>query len=112
VLVASFANHQHQVMRLRLHVENFDRNFFLTPDDEHFAGTVPAYLDCNLRPLPEARSAHNYARTHAGEVPTQILLGRHTFPSNYLRVAVMRGRGRQKQSRPAPCHSHSHAIAD
>jgi hypothetical protein len=82
MLFSSVSNHQHQVMRPRLHVDNFDCNPFFTPDDEHFAGTVPAYIDCNLRPLPEARSAHNDARTHTGEVPTQILLGRHTFPSN------------------------------
>ncbi len=83
VLFTSVSSHQHQVMRTRLHVENFDCNLFLTPDDEHFSGTVPAYINCNLRPLPEARRAHNNARAHAGEVPTQILLGRHTFPSSF-----------------------------
>jgi hypothetical protein len=80
VLFASFANHQHQVMRTRLHVENLDGHLVFTPDDEYFAGTVPAYINCDLRPLPGAGSAHSNARTHTGEVPTQVLLGRHIIP--------------------------------
>ncbi|HEY4356864.1 MAG TPA: hypothetical protein VGN16_14025 [Acidobacteriaceae bacterium] len=83
VFFTSVSNHQHQMMRLRLHIENFDGDLSLIPDDKHFSGIVPAYIDCNLRPLPEAGSAHDNARTHTGEVPTQIFLGRHTFPSNF-----------------------------
>jgi hypothetical protein len=42
VLFASFANHQHQMMRTWLHIENFDGDLVFTPDDKYFAGTVPA----------------------------------------------------------------------
>src|ERR1700747_1779986 len=75
---------KHHVMRTRLHIQNFDCNLVFTPDDKEFARAIPAYINCDLRPLQAAWSSQNNASAHADEVPTQILLGRHTFPSSCL----------------------------
>src|SRR6185312_3492883 len=97
VFFGSFANHQHQVMRTRLHIKHLDDNLALAPDDEDLAGALPADINCNLRPLETAGSAHNDARTHAGEVATQIILGRHTSLSVVQGCRYARRRKAEKE---------------
>jgi hypothetical protein len=64
-----------------LHIENLGYNIRLGSYVEELARAVSANINSNLLPLPAAGSAHKYTRAHAGEVPTQRLLGLHNTPS-------------------------------
>jgi hypothetical protein len=81
ILETAIANHQHQMTSGRLYIENLGYNAHLGSNVKKLASTVPAYVDSDPLPLPGTGSTHKHTRTHAGEVPTQRLLGLHTTPS-------------------------------
>jgi hypothetical protein len=57
ILSASIADHQNQMARVRLHIENFGHQPVLTANIEEFAIAVPANIDSDLFLLPRARSS-------------------------------------------------------
>jgi hypothetical protein len=64
-----------------LYIEYLGYNAFLGSYVEEFARAVPAYVNSDLLPLPWAGPVYKHTRAHAGEIPTQRLLGLHTTPS-------------------------------
>src|SRR6185503_15248703 len=107
----SVPNHQHQMPGRRLHIENLGHNTFPASNVEEFASTVPANVNPDLQPRPRAEFLNSNTRAHAGEVPTQELLGRHTTPRIVLAwLPVRRRRGGQKESHPVLRRIRGHYV--
>ncbi|WP_321471790.1 hypothetical protein [uncultured Paludibaculum sp.] len=80
VLVPTVAHHKHEMSVNRLDVENLGYNPCLATDVKEFTAAVPADVNPDLCPLPLACVLYTQTRAHAGEVPAEELLGRHTTP--------------------------------
>jgi len=77
ILVVAIPNHQHKMARSRLHIKNLGNNPVVAANIEEFAITIPANINSDFFPLPHTWSLEFQARAHTGEMPTQILCGRH-----------------------------------
>ena len=117
VLRTVITHHQNHMVSIRLNVENFGSNSRFTTNIEELPGAVPANVNSDLRPMPPACFNQAQTRTHTGEVPTQVLLGRHTTPSNCWlgcrsdagegerkRVTLSRAESDARLSKRAPVH--------
>jgi hypothetical protein len=81
ILVVAVPNHQHKMVRSRPHIKNLGNNPVLTANIEKFAITISAHINSDFFSLPHTWSLDSQARAHAGEMPTQILCGRHILLS-------------------------------
>src|ERR1035438_721529 len=81
ILVVALTNHQYKMARSRPHIKNLGNNPILTANIEKLAITIPAHIDSDFFSLPRARCLNLKPRAHAGEMPAQILCGRHILLS-------------------------------
>ena len=86
ILLVAVPNHQHKMARSRPHIKNLGNNPVLTANVEEFAITIPANINSDFFSLPHAWFLDFQARAHTGEMPTQILRGRHILLSLLVRV--------------------------
>jgi hypothetical protein len=84
ILGAAVPHHQHKMARSRPDIQNLGNNPVLTANIEEFAIAIPANINSDLLSLPRTRPLNFHPCAHAGEVPTQILCGRHMLLSLFV----------------------------
>jgi hypothetical protein len=77
ILVIAIPNHQHKMARSRPHIRNLGNSPVPTANPDKLAITIPARINSDFFSLPHTWFLDFQARAHAGEMPTQILSGRH-----------------------------------
>jgi hypothetical protein len=89
VLGTAVANHQHKMVHDRLDIQNLGDKPLLTANIEKLAVIIPAHINSALFSWQAWRPKQLETRAHAGEMPAQILCGRHILLSFYVGVGKL-----------------------